>query len=302
LLVGLGHPDDAAAYRLDDDRVLLCTADFIPPIVDDPYDFGYIAAANAMSDVYAMGGEILLALNLLALPPELPDGVVADLLRGGADAVAAAGGVIAGGHTIDDNEPKYGLSVVGMVPPAELTTNAAARPGDVLVLSKPLGVGIITTAAAGEAAEAAHVAGAVAAMKVLNRQAAQSLKGAGVRCVTDVTGFGVLGHAAEIALESGVQVRLRFDDLPYHEGAKQYAREWLFPAGACRNEQAYADRVSFELPLGDEYRTLLFTPETSGGLLAALSPDGLERLRDSAARHEFRVVGEVTDGAGVVVV
>jgi selenide,water dikinase len=301
LLVGLCHPDDAAAYRLDEDRVLLCTADFITPIVDDPYDFGYIAAANAMSDVYAMGGEVLLALNLLALPPALPDEVVGDILRGGADAVAEAGGVIAGGHTIDDNEPKYGLSVVGMVSPDELTTNAAARPGDVLVLSKPLGVGIITTAAVGEAAEAAHVEGAVAAMKVLNREASQALKRAGVRCVTDVTGFGILGHAADIALESGVQLRLRFDDLPCHEGAKQYAREWLFPAGACRNEQAYADRVSFESPLGDEYRTLLFTPETSGGLLAAVPPAGLERLQDTAAGRSFWVVGEVAEGEGVVV-
>lgn len=301
LLIGLGRPDDAAVYRLDEERALICTADFITPVVDEAYDYGYIAAVNAVSDVYAMGGEVLLALNLAALPPELPAGMVAEIFRGGADAVAAAGAVIAGGHTIDDAEPKYGLSVVGMVPLSALMTKSAARPGEVVVLTKPLGVGMVTTAAMGDAAEPAHLETATTTMKRSNRRSSQALKAVGARCVTDVTGFGLLGHAAEVAGESGVRLRLHFDGLPFVPGAKQYAREWLFPAGACKNESAYAEQVTFASGLDQEYRTLVFTPETAGGLLATLPPERLLDLKNRLAGDDLWVVGETAEGAGVVV-
>jgi selenide,water dikinase len=303
LLVGLATSDDAAVYRVSDEVAVIQTLDFFTPVVDDPYGFGAIAAANAMSDVYAMGGEVVLALNIAAFPPDLPLEITQEILRGGADKVAEAGGVLAGGHTIDDKEPKYGLAVMGLVHPDRILTKAGARPGDALVLTKPLGVGIITTAAKGDAADLAHVAAAADNMARLNRGAARLFQQIGVNACTDITGFALLGHGLEVAEQSGVRLLLRLDELPFLPGAHEYAGQWLFPGGACRNEDAYKERVDFTPETPDETRRLLFTPETSGGLLGAVRAQRLPELlaRFQQAGEPCWVVGEVTTGTGIEV-
>ena len=303
LLVGLEVADDAAVYRLNDELALIQTLDFFTPIVDDPYEFGAIAAANAMSDVYAMGGEVVLALNIVAFPPRLPADVLTEILRGGAEKVAEAGGVIAGGHTIDDEEPKYGLVVMGFVHPDRVTTKAGARPGDVLVLTKPLGVGIIATAAKGDAADPAHLRQAVDNMLTLNRKAARLMRQVGIHAATDITGFGFLGHSAEVAEKSGVGLRFFVDRLPFLDGALEYADGWLFPGGACRNRDFYMPGIRFGPGVSEEMQMLLFTPETSGGLLISLASEEWERLQMlfEAEHQPHWVVGEVVEGEGIEV-
>ncbi|MBN1888981.1 MAG: selenide, water dikinase SelD [Thermoflexales bacterium] len=303
LLVGLEVSDDAAIYKINDEVAVIQTLDFFTPVVDEPYDYGAIAAANAMSDVYAMGGEVVLALNICGFPPKLPPEMIGEILRGGAEKVREAGGVLAGGHTIDDNEPKYGLAVMGLIHPGQVRTKAAARPGDVLVLTKPLGVGIITTAAKGDMAEPAHVAAAVESMKRLNRQAAQIIQQVGVNACTDITGFALLGHASEMAQKSGVQLRFYVDRLPFLNGARQYADQWLFPGGACRNQQCYQRHVNFAAGIPEEMQQLLFTPETSGGLLVSVPPDKAATLleRCAAEGQPAWVVGEAAQGQGIQV-
>ena len=303
LLVGLEVSDDAAVYRLDDDRAVIHTLDFFTPIVDDPYDFGAIAAANAMSDVYAMGGEVVLALNVCGFPEELPLEMTAEILRGGAEKVAEAGGVLAGGHTVDDAEPKYGLSVMGLVHPDRLLTKAGVRPGDVLVLTKKLGVGIITTALKRDAADPGHVAAAVAGMKELNREAARLAQQVRAHAATDITGFALLGHGSEMAEKSGVRIRFELDRLPFLEGACAYAADSLFPGGAGRNRECYQGQVEFDA-VSEEMQLLLFTPETSGGLLVAVSPHSLEPLLAAcaAAGQACWIVGGAEEGEGVRVV
>jgi selenide,water dikinase len=304
LLVGLEVSDDAAVYRISDDVAIIQTLDFFTPVVDDPYDYGAIAAANAMSDVYAMGGEVVLALNICGFPADLPLEVTSEILRGGAEKVAEAGGVLAGGHTIDDDEPKYGLSVMGLVHPDRILTKGGARSGDVLVLTKPLGVGIITTALKGRQADAAHVAAAVESMKRLNRGAARLIQQVGVRACTDVTGFALLGHGFEMAERSGVRLRFFAKKLPFLEGAMQYAEASLFPGGTCNNERAYQHAVHFGPGVSEEMQQLLYTPETSGGLLVAVPAERLEMLaeRFDEAAEPYWVVGEVVDGEGIEVV
>ena len=229
LLVGLDTGDDAAVYRMSDDLAIIFTTDFFTPVVDDPYEYGAIAAANAMSDVYAMGGEVVLALNVCGFPPAMPPEIVSEILRGGGEKVAEAGGVIAGGHTLDDDEPKYGLAVIGFVHPDEVATKVGARPGDVLFLTKRLGVGIITTAAKGGVAEDTHLHAAVEQMLRLNRRAARLMKQVDAHAVTDITGFALLGHSYEVAELSEVTLRFRLESLPFLDGAQQYAEDWLFP-------------------------------------------------------------------------
>jgi len=304
LLVGLSTSDDAAVYKISDEVAIIQTLDFFTPIVDDPYDYGAIAAANAMSDVYAMGGDVVLALNICGFPPDLPLEVTREILRGGAEKVAEAGGVLAGGHTVDDEEPKYGLSVMGTVHPDRVWTKAAARPGDVLVLTKPLGVGIITTALKGDKADPSHVAGAVESMKQLNRGAAELIRQIGVRAVTDITGFALLGHGHEMAEKSGVQLRFHVEQIPLLEGAREYADLWLFPGGTCDNERAYERAVTFGPAIEEEMEQLLYTPETSGGLLVAVPPEKVDRLmqRFDAVGHSCWIVGEVVEGQGIEVV
>jgi selenide,water dikinase len=304
LLIGLDSGDDAAVYKITEDTAVIQTIDFFTPIVDDPYQFGAIAAANAMSDVYAMGGEVILALNVCGFPANLPQQVISDILRGGAEKVAEAGGVLAGGHTINDKEPKYGLSVLGRVHPSQLLTKAGARAGDMLVLTKPLGVGVISTALKREAAEASHVKKAVKSMMALNKDASRAIRQAGVSACTDITGFSLLGHGYEMAQKSRVRIQLFFNQLPFIDGTADYAAKKCFPGGACSNERYYKKHVDFAPGIPEEMKMALFTPETSGGLLAAVSKDSLTFLTDefNRRRHPFWIVGEVTAGEGVEVI
>jgi selenide,water dikinase len=304
LLVGLEVSDDAAVYKINDEVAVIQTLDFFPPVVDGPYDYGAIAAANAMSDVYAMGGQVVLALNICGFPPDLPPEVIVEILRGGAEKVAEAGGVLAGGHTLDDKEPKYGLAVMGLIHPNRVLAKAGARPGDVLVLTKPLGVGIITTALKGEVADPAHVAAAVESMKKLNRQAARLIQQVGVHACTDVTGFALLGHGYEMAEKSGVRLRFYVEQLPFLAGAQQYADDWLFPGGTCNNERAYKHAVCFGPGISEEMQQLLYTPETSGGLLVAVALEKLKELITlfDVQGQEHWTIGEVLEGEGIEVV
>lgn len=303
LLVGLEISDDAAVYKISDEIAVIHTLDFFTPVVDDPYDYGAIAAANALSDVYAMGGEVVMALNICGFPPDLPVEMVSEILRGGAEKVVEAGGVLAGGHTIEDKEPKYGLSVMGLVHPDRILTKDGAHPGDALVLTKPLGVGIITTALKGDAAEPDHVARAVGSMKRLNRSAARLIQNVGVHACTDVTGFSLLGHACEMAEKSDVCLRFHLDKLPFLDGAHRYAGNWLFPGGSCRNRDCYKPSINFAADIPEETQMLLFTPETSGGLLVVLPQEklkGLTRLF-SEQGEPIWLVGDVIEGKGVQV-
>jgi selenide,water dikinase len=304
LLVGLEMSDDAAIYRISDDVAVIQTLDFFTPVVDDPYDYGAVAAANAMSDVYAMGGEVVVALNICGFPTDLPREVISEILRGGAEKVVEAGAALAGGHTIEDNEPKYGLSVMGLVHPDKILTKGGARPGDVLVLTKPLGVGIITTALKSEVADRDHVKAAVESMVKLNRRAAQLLQQIGVHACTDVTGFSLMGHGLEMADRSGVKLRFNVTQIPFLDGAQHYADANLFPGGTSKNQEAYGDWVSFSPSISEEVQQLLFTPETSGGLLVAFSATETDALSDLFASEgeDCWVIGEVTAGEGIEVV
>jgi len=303
VLVGLGSPDDAAVYRLDANTALFVTADFFTPIVDAPYDFGAIAAANALSDVYAMGGEPLLAINLVAFPRDLPE-VLAEMLRGGAEKVGEAGVVLAGGHTIQDKEPKYGLAVIGLAHPDRLLTRAGARPGDALVLTKPVGTGVIVTASKGGLAEPIHLAGAVRWMTALSRTAGRVAVELGLRGATDVTGFGLLGHAWEMAEASGVGMCIRLRDVPLMDGAREYAGQALFPGGSYCNRDFYSPHVRFADDISEEEQMLLFDAQTSGGLLLAVPPDKLDELLDRfvAENQPGWIVGQVAAEPGIEVI
>lgn len=301
LLVGLGEPDDAAVWRLPDGRALVVTTDFFTPVVDDPYDYGAIAAANALSDVYAMGGSPFLALNIAALPPELPAELLGEIMRGGAEKAREAGVVVAGGHTIQDKEPKYGLIVLGFADPAVMLTKSGARAGDILVLTKPLGFGTTTTALKRGLADAEHVAEAVAWMKRLNRTAAELAVEFGLRGGTDITGFGLLGHAWEMAEASGVRLRFSVEKIPLISGAQRYAREWIFPGGSVDNRLFYGGHVHFDPQIPEASQMLLFDAQTSGGLLLAVPKEKLKSLQERAASVDqpLWVVGEVTQGKSI---
>ncbi len=303
LLVGLGEPDDAAVWRLDDQRSLVVTTDFFTPVVDDPYDYGAIAAANALSDVYAMGGKPFLALNIAALPPDLPAEISAEIIRGGAEKVRQAGAVLAGGHTIQDKEPKFGLIALGFVHPEKILTKAGARPGDKLLLSKPLGFGVITTALKSDRVDAAHLAEAVEWMRRLNAAASELAVEFGVRSATDITGFSLLGHASEIANASKVALRFWVSRIPFVTGAQKYGEEFIFPGGAADNRLYYGDLTRFDDSIPEFMQMLLFDPQTSGGLLLAVPPDQVKPMLDRAAQTGTPLweVGEVFPGQGIEV-
>lgn len=303
LLVGLGEPDDAAVWRLDDDRALVVTTDFFTPVVDDPYDYGAIAAANALSDVYAMGGSPFLALNVAALPPDLPAELLADILRGGAEIARQAGVVIAGGHTIQDKEPKYGLIVLGFAEPARMITKSGARPGDQLVITKPLGFGTTTTALKRGLADPEDVQEAVDWMKRLNKTAAELAVKNNLRGGTDITGFSLLGHAWEMAEASGVGMRFYFDRIPFISGAKGYAREWIFPGGSSDNRLFFGEHIQFPAQFDEAWQMLLFDAQTSGGLLLAVPQVKLDSFLQQAAALEqpVWVIGEATAGESIQV-
>lgn len=279
--------------------------DFFTPIVDDPYAYGQIAAANALSDVYAMGGEPLTCLNIVCYPCHGDLGVLREILRGGAEKITEAGAVLVGGHTVQDDEPKYGLAVTGLIDPARLVTNAAARVGDKLVLTKPIGTGMIATAIKAGVAEDEVVAGAVRVMAALNRDASRAMVAAGVKAATDITGFGLVGHAVEMAEASGVTLELVAAAVPFLPGARETAAQGLIPAGAHRNREYALRRASLA---GGKLAELLYCgPETSGGLLMAVPAAGaaelVARLRGLAGSEAAAVVGEVRErGERAVVV
>lgn len=300
LLVGLEAPDDAAVYRVNERQAIISTVDFFPPVVDDPYSFGAIAAANAMSDIYAMGGDVLFAINLAAFPADLDVAILSEILRGGADRVKEAGAVIAGGHTIKDNEPKYGLAVTGIIDPARIISKGGARAGDMLVLTKPLGTGVITTALKHGRAEARHVDSAVASMMKLNRDASQVAQTVGVHAMTDVTGYSLLGHAHEMAHLSNMDFVITHKSLPWLPGAQRYAAEGTFPGGATSNLEYYSQWVTFDGILDDVQQLLLFDPQTSGGLLMAVAPDRVESLLTELAARGLSgsKIGHVEPGTG----
>jgi selenide,water dikinase len=300
VLVGLGAVDDAAVYRLGGGRVAVVTLDFFPPVVDDAADFGAIAAANAMSDVWAMGADPVLALNIALFPADMPPEVGARILEGAALQAREAGAVIAGGHTMDNKDPVFGMAVVGIGEEAALMTKGGMKPGQQLVLTKPLGSGIITTANKRGLMPAEDLGPAVAAMRRLNGPAARAGRAHGVRSATDITGFGLAGHLLEMLEPSGVGARLRFDALPLLPDTLFWADEGTFAGGAFRNKGYYEPHVRFEDALDEGRQMVLFDPQTSGGLLMAVDADQLGGLLEAlggAGAH----IGEVVEEPGIAV-
>jgi selenide,water dikinase len=301
LIVGIESADDAGVVRLTDELALIHTTDFFPPMVDDPYTFGRIAATNALSDVWAMGGEPLAAMNLVSYPLErLGKETLKEVLRGGLETLAEAGAVLAGGHTVEGAELLYGLAVTGTVHPDEVWRNGGAEPGDVLVLTKPLGTGLVTTAAKGRMAEPDHLATAMRWMTTLNRAASEALREHAPHAVTDITGFGLAGHAAEMAEASGRSIEIDLAALPAMPGALEAAATGLVPAGAGKNRTSLAAVLEITDDTDELRVDLALDPQTSGGLLAAVTPDAANRLLRRLPGAA--VVGRVTDGpAGSVV-
>ena len=298
ILVDAATRDDAAVFRFTADRAIVATVDFFTPIVDDAYDFGRIAAANAFSDVYAMGATPLLALNLVGWPRDtLPYDLLGEVLRGGADVARAAGAFVLGGHSIDDPEPKYGMAVIGEVHPDRIVTNAGARPGDALVLTKPIGTGVLTTALKRDLLSEPELAPAVTVMTTLNAAAARAMLAVGVHAATDVTGFGLLGHLHSLLEASGAAAEVTAHAVPLLPHARDMAARGAVPGGTQRNVTSLADSVSFAAGVDETARVLLSDAQTSGGLLIAVAPDrvaglvaGLERAGSPAAAVIGRVV------------
>jgi len=302
-LVGLREPDDAAVWRLDKERALVVTTDFFTPVVDDAYDYGSIAAANSMSDIYAMGGQPFLALNVAALPDDLPNEISSEIIRGGAEKAREAGVVIAGGHTVKDKEPKYGLVVIGFVDPRKMLSKSGLKTGDALVLTKPLGFGVTTTALKREQVDAQDLAEAVDWMKQLNKKASQLANEFELRGGTDVTGYSLLGHAMEMADASGVALNFTFADIPFISSVRKYAEMGCFAGGAFDNKTYFESKVKFANSIDAVNQMLLFDPQTSGGLLLGVPKNRLTEFLTRAKEVEQSAwaIGEVIEGAGIYV-
>jgi selenide,water dikinase len=300
-LIGLSEPDDAAVWRLDAERAIVVTTDFFTPVVDDAYDYGSIAAANSMSDVYAMGGQPFLALNVAALPDNLPNEISSEIIRGGAEKAREAGVVIAGGHTVKDKEPKYGLVVIGFVDPRKMLSKGGLQVGDALVLTKPLGFGVTTTALKRELAEPQDVEEAVTWMKRLNKTASQLANEFSLRGGTDITGYSLLGHGMEMAEASGVRLHLEFEKIPFISCARKYAEKGCFPGGAFDNKSHFESKVEFADSMDEQDQMLLFDPQTSGGLLLGVPQEKLEAftVRAGEMGQAAWVVGRVEMGSGI---
>lgn len=305
LLVGFGTSDDAAVYRVSEELAVIQTLDFFPPVADDPYTFGQIAAANALSDVYAMGGEPKLALNIVGFPAELDPGILEKILQGGADKVKEAGAVLVGGHSIQTDAPLYGLSVTGFVHPDRIWTNAGARPGDALILTKPIGSGLVNTAVKADLASEKSIREAVLGMRSLNRTACEVLRRFEVHAATDVTGFGLICHGKEMADASGVTLVIESRRVPYLPEAAEYARMGLVPGGSYRNRE-YVQGMVREEGLSEEMRDLLYDPQTSGGLLVSV-PQGqvtdiMLALREAGLPTRAAVIGHAASRTGFAVI
>ena len=303
LMVGTETGDDAAVYRLNDEQALIATTDFFMPIVDDPFDFGRIAATNALSDVYAMGGTPILALALVGMPINvLPHDVIAQVLKGGEAVCAEAGIPVAGGHSIDSVEPIYGLAALGIVHPSRVKRNAAARAGDVLVLGKPLGVGVLSAALKKDKLDAAGYKAMIDATTKLNRPGAELAQLDGVHALTDVTGFGLLGHTLELARGAQLTARIRYADLPWLPQVREFVRAGIFTGASGRNWSAYGNDIALNIE-GDEARALLTDPQTSGGLLVSCAPEAVNDVLAIFRADGFNdatVIGEMVDGAARV--
>jgi selenide,water dikinase len=300
LLVGLREPDDAAVWRLEVDRAIVVTTDFFTPVVDDAYDYGSIAAANSLSDVYAMGGQPFLALNVAALPDNLPNEISREIIRGGAEKAREAGVVIAGGHTVKDKEPKYGLVVIGFVDPRKMLNKSGLSIGDALVLTKPLGFGVTTTALKQQKADILEV---VNWMKRLNKSAGQLAIEFSLRGGTDITGYSLLGHGLEMAKASGVALKFDFADIPFVAGARKYAEQGIFPGGAFDNKKHFEPAIQFSDTIDEPNQMLLFDPQTSGGLLLGVPQSQMESFLNRAqeiGQTAWRV-GSVEAGTGIQV-
>jgi selenide,water dikinase len=306
LLVGTNTADDAGVFKLSAELALVQTVDFFTPVVDDPYWFGAIAAANALSDVYAMGGTPLTALNIVGFPVgTLPLDTLTEILRGGSDKAREAGVTIVGGHTVDDPEPKYGLAVTGTIHPDRIVTNAGAQPGDVLVLTKPLGSGIATTAIKNGTAPASLQETVISMMAQLNRAASEAMIEVGAHAATDITGFGLLGHLAEMAAGSGLQAAVAASSVPVLEAVQELAAQGVVPGGTHRNLASLEGRLLWDPSLGEPLRLVLGDAQTSGGLLIAVSPDSLAPLLAALSRRDIRgaVIGQLEAGtAGAITI
>lgn len=299
LLVGVETSDDGAVYKISEDLAMIQTLDFFPPMVDDPYVFGQIAAANALSDIYAMGGEPRLALNIVAYPNCLGSEVLGEILAGGAAKVKEAGAVLAGGHSINDEEPKYGMCVTGFVHPDRIWKNAGAQPGDLLILTKALGAGILNTAVKADLASPEEKKAVQESMTYLNKTAMEVFRQFPIHCCTDVTGFSLAGHGLEIAKASQVSLEIFIDKLPLLPGALDYASMGLVPEGTYRNKGYQKEETFLEPEISEAMEDLVFDPQTSGGLLAAVaSEDGeklLEALREAGLMTPATVIGRVEE-------
>jgi selenide,water dikinase len=286
---------------LDEDRALVVTTDFFTPVVDDAYDYGAIAAANSLSDVYAMGGQPFLALNVAGLPDDLPEEISSEIMRGGAEKAREAGVVIAGGHTVKDKEPKYGLIAIGFVDPRKMLSKGGLKVGDALVLTKPLGFGVTTTALKREQADAQDVIEAVNWMKRLNKVASQLAVEFGLRGATDITGYGLLGHGLEMAEASGVSLKLEFANIPFISGARKYAERGAFAGGAFDNKKHFESNLKFSGSIDEPAQMLLFDPQTSGGLLLGVPREKLDvfLVRAREMDQAVWVIGSVETGAGL---
>lgn len=302
VLVGSNTADDAAIYKLNDDLALVLTTDFFTPIVDNPYDFGAVAAANSLSDVYAMGGKPLTALNLVGFPDQkLSVDVLIEILRGAGDKTSEAGIAIVGGHTIKTEEPIFGLCVVGTVHPKKALTNAGAKPGDILILTKPIGLGIISTAAKNDEDKLGAIGEAIKVMTTLNRAAAETLSKFEVHALTDITGFGLLGHLRNITVASGVVARIQANSVPIIPAAREYIKSGIAPAGTYANFRFLAEYVNYDSGLSHEEQLLLCDAQTSGGLLACVAGeqanDALAALH-AAGVNSSRIIGQIESGNG----
>ena len=306
LLVGNDTGDDAAVYRLDKNTAIIVTVDFFTPITDDPYEFGVIAAANSLSDVYAMGGMPLVALNIVGFPAELAVDMLGDVLKGGYDKAAEAGCLIVGGHTVDDAEPKYGLSVVGLIEPGKEVSNANAQPGDVLVLTKPIGTGIITTGCKQGITPDDILKNAVDVMATLNKGAAEAMMRVGINSCTDITGFGLMGHLRGMTRGSKVGAIINASDVPVLPGVWNLLEKNVVPGGTFRNMNGVEDSVDWDESLTDQQRLLMCDAQTSGGLLISVTKDKVEKLLSELeiSGVETRViVGEITaENSGRIIV
>lgn len=300
LLVGLGAPDDAAVYKLNDEQAIVTTTDFFPPVVDDAEPFGAIAAANALSDIYAMGARPLFAINLVAYPDGFGLSILSDILRGGASKVAEAGAVLAGGHTVTDKEPKYGLAVTGLVHPDRMVTKGDAQPGDALILTKPLGSGIVTTALKQGKASDEHINAAIASMSRLNDKASTLAVQYGVHAMTDITGYSLLGHSHEMAAASACDLVFAVDRLEWLPGVHDYLAQDTVPGGLWRNADYFGQWLDWDQDIAENDRTLLYDPQTSGGLLMAVAPEQASGLLSALieAGEPARIIGEVAPGSG----